>query len=161
MLGQRATEFALVLPALPGVGGALDDTVGTLNSDEDSDSHDQAEDEREPTLTEQLRRSTEAERDRYRRFLERLVARAPEYPMVVRTLAARSVLHAVASDLWTDENWPEILADALRALGSAGDEPNEHERAAAASIAVVGLGLLRTDVGAPLPSDRTRTRPAG
>jgi hypothetical protein len=146
VLGQRATEFALVLPALPGVGGALDDTVGTLDSDEDSDTHDQAEDEREPTLTEQLRRSTEAERDRYRRFLERLVARAPEYPMVVRTLAARSVLHAVASDLWTDENWPEILAEALRSLSSAGDEPNEHERAAAASIAAVGLGLLRTDV---------------
>lgn len=146
VLGQPTTEFALVLPALPGVGGALDDTVGTLDSDEDSDTQDQAEDEREPTLTEQLRRSTEAERDRYRRFLERLLARAPQYPMVVRALAARSVLHAIASDLWRDESWPEILSETLCALGSTGDEPNDHERAAAASIAAVGLGVLRTDI---------------
>ncbi len=146
VLGQRATEFALVLPALPGLGGALDDEAEILDSDEESDPRGQGEDEHEPTLAEQLGRSTESERDRYRRFLERLIARAPEYPMVVRTLAARSVLHAVASQLWTDERWPEILADALCALGGAGDEPNEYERAAAASLAAVGLGLLRTTV---------------
>jgi hypothetical protein len=119
--------------------------VGTLDSDSD-DADVGAGEERELTLAEQLRCSTEAERDRYRRFLERLVVRAPEYQLVVRTLAARSVLHAVVSDLWTDEHWPQVLADALLALGSAGDEPVEYEREAAGSLAAVGLALLRTDV---------------
>ena len=40
----------------------------------------------------------------------------------------------------------ETQDGALRALGDPGDEPNEHERVAAASLAAVGLGLLRTDV---------------
>jgi hypothetical protein len=147
VLGQRMTEFALVLPVLPGVGGTLDDAVGTLDSDADSDDAEVgAGEERELTLAEQLRCSTETERDRYRRFLERLVARTPEYQLVVRTLAARSVVHAVVSDLWTDEHWPQVLADALRALGSAGDQPIEYESEAAASLAAVGLALLRTDV---------------
>jgi hypothetical protein len=147
VLGQRTTEFALVLPVLPGVGGTLDDSLGTLDTDEDSDTEPTGDDDHEPTLAEQLRASTEAERDRYRRFLERLVDGAPEYPMVVCTLAARSVLHAVASDLWPNESWPDILADALHALGATGDEPTEYETEAAASLGAVGLGLLRTAVG--------------
>ena len=31
VLGQRATEFALVLPAPPGIGATLDDAIGTLD----------------------------------------------------------------------------------------------------------------------------------
>jgi hypothetical protein len=146
VLGQRATEFALVLPPLPGVSISLDDAVGTLDTDEDSDNIDVESEAQGPTLTEELGRCTEPERERYRRFLERLVARAPEYPMLVRTLAARSVLHAVAARLWTENVWPEVLANTLRALGAAGDKPNEHEHVAAASLAAVSLGVLRTDV---------------
>jgi hypothetical protein len=147
VLGQRMTEFALLLPALPGLGIALDDAVGTLDTDEDSGSATQPPVEREPTLTEALRRQTPSERDRYRQFLERLVRRASEYPTIVRNLAAHSVLHAAAVGIWPDDRWPTILADAITALGAAGDEPNEHERDAAASLAAVGLAMLRTDIG--------------
>jgi hypothetical protein len=149
VLGQRATEFALVLPALPGVGAGLDDTVGTLDSDEDTDTGAESEPnaaEPEPTLADQLRRCTGSERDRYRRFLERLVNRAPDYPMLVRTLATRCVLHALAARLWSEDRWPEVLADALHALGAPGDEPNPYDAAAASALAAVGLGVLRTDV---------------
>jgi hypothetical protein len=142
VLGRRATEFALVLPAVPGIGSALDDAVETHGDDDD----DIEEEEHEWTLTEQLNDCTEYERDRYRRFLERLVGHAPEYPVVVRTLAVRSVIHAVDADLWTEREWPEMLAEALRALGAPGDEPNDHERAGAGSLAVIGLVLLRIKV---------------
>lgn len=149
VLGQRATEFALVLPALPGVGAALDDTHGTLDSDKDTNSSGDGpppEGQDDPTLAEQLRRCTASERDRYRRFLERLVARAPDYPMLVRGLAVRCVLHALAVRLWTDNRWPAVLAEALEALGAGGDEPSEHELAGAGALAAVGLAVLRTDV---------------
>lgn len=145
VLGKRMTEFALLLPSLPGVGAALDDAIGTLDADEDDLAAQQAEDV-EPTLGEELRRRTASERARYRRFLERLLEHAEEYPLVVRNLAAHSALHAVAADLWDEELWPLFLADAICALGAGGDEPNEHERDTAATLGAVSLALLRTDI---------------
>lgn len=147
VLGQRMTEFALVLPALPGVGAALDDAQGTLDTDDDADDGDPAPSEREDTLGEALRRAPASERERYRQFLERLLARARGYPTVVRNIAAHSALHAMASGIWSEERWPSALAEAIAALGGGGDEPNEHERAAAASLAAVALAVLRLDVG--------------
>jgi hypothetical protein len=150
VLGQRAIEFALVLPALPGVGATLDDAIGTLDTDQDVEEVGRGADadaDADPTLAEQLRRCTPSERDRYRSFVERLVDRASGYPMVVRDLAARCVLHAIAVDLWPHERWPEVLKDALVALGADGDEPGDDDLAAASALAAVSLGLLRTDVG--------------
>jgi hypothetical protein len=144
VLGQRMTEFALVLPALPGVGISLNDTLGTLDTDEDTDIDD--EPDRPPTITEELNRRTPDERARYRTFVERLIDRSPRYPMVVRTLALRTVIHATAAHLWADDRWPTVLADAIRAIGAVGDQPNEGEREAAASLAAAAVALLRTDV---------------
>jgi hypothetical protein len=152
VLGQRMTEFALVLPALPGVGAALDDEVGTLDSDTDETAAD-AEGGGEDggglggrSIRDELNRRTPDERRRYRGFVERLIERAPGYPMVVRTLAVRTLLHSIAARLWPDDEWPPLLASALRALGAAGDEPRPEEKSAAGSLAAVGLALLRTDV---------------
>jgi hypothetical protein len=152
VLGQRMTEFALVLPALPGVGAALDDEVGTLDTDTDETPTGQDEGGEAGrglggrSIREELNRRTPDERHRYRGFVERLVERAPAYPMVVRTLAVRTLLHSIAAHLWPDDEWPRLLADALRALGAAGDEPRPEEETAAGSLAAVGLALLRTDV---------------
>jgi hypothetical protein len=146
VLGQRMTEFALLLPALAGVGAALDDATGTLDTDQDDDAAEPGGTEEGPTLAGVLRRQGPSERERFRRFLERLVDRSGAYPMVIRNLAVRSVLHGVVASLWNDVRWPGILAEALKALGAPGDEPNEHERDAAASLAAVGLAFLRTDV---------------
>jgi hypothetical protein len=146
VLGQRMTEFALVLPALPGVSSGLDDAVGTLDTDEDTDVGDDDMPDRPPTLAEELRRRSPDERARYRSFVERLVARSSSYPMIVRALALRTVLHAIVARLWPDDRWPGLLADATRALGASGDEPREEERHAAASLAGVALALLRADV---------------
>jgi len=146
VLGQRMTEFALLLPALAGAGAALDDAPGTLDTDSDVDASDEDAAEKAPTLGEELRRQGTNERARFRRFLERLVASSAAYPIVVRNLAVRCVLHGLVADLWPDDRWPEVLADALHALGAPGDQSNEHERDAAASLAAVGLAVLRTDV---------------
>jgi hypothetical protein len=152
VLGQRMTEFALVLPALPGVGAALDDEVGTLDTDTDEtpagkgEGGEEADGPGERSIREELNRRTPDERNRYRWFVERLVERAPGYPMVVRTLGVRTLLHSIAAHLWPDDEWPPLLADALRALGAAGDEPRPEEETAAGSLAAVGLALLRTDV---------------
>lgn len=148
VLGQRMTEFALVLPALPGIGVSVEEEVGTLESDEDEDlpeSPGEAE-EKGRSVRGALHRATPDQRERYRQFVERLVERSPQYPMLIRTLAVRTMLHSIGAGLWSDEAWPELLAGALRALAARGDEPNEWERRAAASLAAVGLGLLRTDV---------------
>lgn len=144
VLGQRMTEFALVLPALPGVGVALDDSVGTLDTDADTDVD--ADPDRPPNLTDELNRRTPDQRSRYKQFVERLIGRSPSYPMVVRTLALRTVIHAIAAQLWSDAAWPPLLADAIRALGTVGDQPHEAERTSAASLAAIALALLRTDV---------------
>jgi hypothetical protein len=146
VLGQSMTEFSLLLPALPGVGAALDETVGTLDADDDMDVDERGSDTGEPTLGEELRHQTTSQRDRYRRFLERLIDRASQYPMVVRNLAAHSTLHAVAADIWDEDEWPLVLADATCALAASGDEPNQYEREAAGSLAAVALAVLRTDV---------------
>jgi hypothetical protein len=154
VLGQRMTEFALVLPALPGVGVAIEEEVGTLDSDQDEDATEDAEEPEEGgrSIRDELNDAGPDERERYRRFVERLISRSAQYPMLVRTLAVRTLFHSIAAGLWPDEKWPELLAEALRALPAPGDEPNEWEQAAAASLAAVGLALLRTDV--PLMSRR-------
>lgn len=146
VLGRRMTEFALVLPALPGVGAAVDDEVGTLDTDTDDDAEDDNEPDGGRNLTRQLRDLSRDERQRYRGFVERLAARSPGYGIIIRALAVRTLLHSIAAELWPEEKWPGLLADALRALVLAGDEPNEWERRSAASVAAVGLTLLRTDV---------------
>jgi len=146
VLGHRMAEFSLLLPALAGVGAALDDAAGTLDTDRDVDDSEPDETEEAPTLGEELRRQGTSERARFRRFVERLVARAADYPVIVRNLAVRCVLHGLAADLWPDDRWPDVLVEALKALAASGDEPNEHERDAAASLAAVGLAVLRTDV---------------
>jgi hypothetical protein len=150
VLGRRMTEFALVLPALPGVGAILDDEVGTLDTDTDETAKDDVADTAgsgaDRTIRDELNRSSPDERRRYRWFVERLMERAPGYPMVVRTLAARTLLHSIAANLWPEDEWPALLADAIRALGAAGDEPRPEEKRAAASLAAVSLALLRSDV---------------
>lgn len=148
VLGQRMTEFALVLPALPGVGAALDDDLGTLDSDDEEDAGGGTDADLPPaqSIRQALAEKGPDERDRYRRFVERLVERSPEYPIVIRTLAVRTLLHSIAGGLWPDHEWPELLADALRALAAGGDEPTPWEHRAAASLAAVSLALLRTDV---------------
>ena len=150
VLGRRMTEFALVLPALPGVGAALDDEVGTLDSDTDETAAAEGDADREKearaTIREELSHQPPSERRRYRWFVERLVERAPGYPLLVRNLTLRTLLHAIAARLWHDDEWPPLLAEALHALAAAGDEPRPEEQAAAGSLAAVGLALLRTDV---------------
>jgi hypothetical protein len=150
VLGRRMTEFALVLPALPGVGAALDDEVGTLDSDTDETATTEGDADREHaalgTIREELSRQRPDERRRYRSFVERLVERAPGYPLLVRNLTLRTLLHAIAASLWPDDEWPPLLAEALCALAAAGDESRPEENAAAGSLAAVGLALLRTDV---------------
>lgn len=146
VIGREAAQFALLLPALPGVGAALDDEAGTLDSDDDEDPQDPEQRSKEG-LTAAIRRATPDDRHRYRRFVERLVARATSYPMIVRALGVRTLLHSIAARLWPDpERAADLLAEALHALGSPGDEPRLEERRAAGSLAAVGLVLLRDGV---------------
>jgi hypothetical protein len=146
VLGQRMTEFALVLPALPGIGATLDDTAGTLDTDEDTDATDEEATDDGGTLTDELNKRHPSERERYRRFVERLVDRSPHYPPVVRALALRTLLHSIAAHLWDQDTWPELLTTAICALTAPGDVPRDDELAAAASLAAVALAMLRTDV---------------
>lgn len=149
VLGREMTEFALVLPALPGIGLEFDETMAGLDTDADEEaqaSSDEEESDGASGLTATLGNLREEERERWRRWVERLVGLSPNYPMVVRTLALRSFLHGMAEGVWEAEQWPALLADATRALGAPGDEPTEDERAAAGSLGAIALALQRNDV---------------
>lgn len=151
VLGREMTEFALVLPALPGLGPDLGADPQELDTDFEDDEpppgdEDDPDDVPAPDLTETLRALSDTERSRWQRWVERLVDRSDEYPMVVRTLALRSVLHGVADGIWTDGGWPPILSDAVAALASPGDEATDEELAAAASLGAIALALIRAEV---------------
>ena len=146
VLGREMTEFALVLPALPGLGGDFDASLAGLESDLDDEEEPGDDEESAAGLSEVLGKLPDRERDRWRRWVERLVERAPELSMVIRTLALRSVLHGIAEGIWTEERWPEILAAATGALAVGGDEPGAEERAAAASLGAIAVALLCSEV---------------
>jgi hypothetical protein len=152
VLGRRMTEFALVLPALPGVGAALDEEIGTLDTDTDETAAEEDQGLEDGagrdgrTIRDELNQRSPDERRRYRWFVERLVERSSTYPMIIRTLAVRTLIHSIAASLWPADEWPPLLADALGALAASGDEPRPEEVTAAGSLAAIGLGLLRTDV---------------
>ncbi|HEY6888958.1 MAG TPA: hypothetical protein VI300_14295, partial [Solirubrobacter sp.] len=162
VLGTAMTEFALVLPTLPGVGGDFDEGRGTLDEDSDEEDDDVLRPGTEPPgprlLRDALKRCTPTERERYREFLEKLIARSAGYPLVARTLAVRSVLHAIAAGLWPRSIWPSVLAQAVAALGAPGDEPVASERVAASGLAAIGLGLLRTTALRELSRDTEAAR---
>jgi hypothetical protein len=151
VIGQEMAEFALILPALPGVGADLGEEPeieGETESEDGQGSVTPEEEGQEPkTLAQTLRDQAERERDRYRHFVERLIERSPGYPIVIRTMALRTLIHGISADLWPVERWPELLAEAARALAAEGDEPNDAERAAAGTLAAVSLAQQRELVG--------------
>lgn len=151
VLGREMTEFALVLPALPGSGSDFGDELEELDTDFAEDEtpppdENDLEDVAVADLLETLHSLSDTERSRWRRWVERLVDRSDEYPMIIRTLALRSVLHGVADGVWPEERWPLILARAVAALASPGDEATDDELAAAGSLGAIALALARIDV---------------
>jgi hypothetical protein len=151
VLGREMTGFALVLPALPGLGSNFGEDLEELDTDfEDGEitlaNEGDLDDVAAPNLTETLHALSDTERSRWRRWVERLVDRSDGYPMIIRTLALRSVLHGVADGVWTDERWPLILTCAVAALASPGDEATDDELAAAGSLGAIALALARTEV---------------
>jgi hypothetical protein len=150
VLGREMTEFALVLPALPGLGSDFGEDLEELDTDFEGDEttpadEDDLDDVAAPNLTETLHALSDTERSRWRRWVERLVDLSDGYPLVIRTLALRSVLHGVADGVWAEERWPLILTRAIAALVSPGDEATDDELAAAGSLGAIALALVRTE----------------
>jgi hypothetical protein len=149
ILGRDLTEFALALPALRGIGIDGEEWVETEEPNPAEEVPGQAPDsegDEPPALAEVLAAASMSERARFKRFVERLIERAPGYPMLVRTLALRTLLHGTRHEVWGEEEWPERIEKSLRALTAPGDEPGEAERAAASSLAALALALLRSEV---------------
>ncbi len=154
ILGRELTEFALVLPSLPGMG---------IDADEELDPAELDLGEEEPggevvvdpedgdggagdDLAAVLRERSPHERARFRRFVERLIASASDYPPVVATLTLRTHLHGIAAELWDEEDVPPLLEKSVLALADPVDRPAEAERRAAATLAAVGVAMLRSRV---------------
>ncbi len=150
VLGREMTDFALVLPAVPGLGSDFDESAAGFDEDLDDDAAtavDDAEDlPTEDDLGETLAGLSEKERERWRRWVEKLVARGPEFPMIIRTLALRSVLHGIAKKIWDEADAEAILIRATKALAISGDEPNEEELTAAGSLAAIAAVWMRAGV---------------
>jgi hypothetical protein len=150
VLGREMTDFALVLPAVPGLGGDFDEGAAGFDDDLEDDEAgelDDAEDKPpEADFSQVLAELPEKERERWRRWVEKLVARSPGLPVVVRTLALRSVLHGIKEKIWIDEAAESVLIRATKALPVDGDEPNEAELAAAGSLAAIAAVWIRSGV---------------
>ena len=160
VLGREMTEFGLVLPALPGVGMSIEeDEKLELDTDVDDPSKEsEIEEESPPRLTGAIKSLSSDDRDRYRRFIERLVVRSSGYPLLLRTLALRTIFHGMAAGLWSEEEWPDLLAHAMTALVVEGDKPTDEERKAAASMAAIALALERTQVARISVQDEANLR---
>lgn len=150
VLGREMTDFALVLPAVPGLGSDFDESAAGFDENLDDDAATEADDAKglpiEANLCETLANLPEKERERWRRWVEKLVARGPEFPMIVRTLALRSVLHGIAEKIWDEQDAEPILIRATKALAISADEPNDEELAAAGSLAAIAAVWMRTGV---------------
>jgi hypothetical protein len=151
VLGREMTDFALALPAIPGLDGDFDESAAGLDEDLDDDRAAAApggEDLAvEASLGEILANLPDSERERWRRWVEKLVSRSPRFPMIIRTLALRSVLHGIAEKIWSGEGAEAILVRATKALAVHGDEPNDEELAAAGSLAAISAASMRLGVG--------------
>jgi hypothetical protein len=147
VLGREMTEFALVLPAAPGLDTDYD--IGASGFDEDLEDDEAAErdaaEDRSTSddLGEALRRLPDHDRERWRRWVEKLIVRGPRLPLVVRTLALRSIIHGIGEEIWAETDAEVVLAEAVRALSAEGDEPTEAELAAAGSLAAVAVTWMR------------------
>lgn len=150
VLGREMTEFALVLPAIPGLDGDFDEAASGFDEDlEDDEAVEQgaAEDgSAEARLAEVLAELPGSERERWRRWVEKLVTRAPHLPLIVATLALRSVLHGIAAEIWSEEKAEAVLAEAAKGLAARRDEPTPAERTAAGSLAAIAVTWLRAGV---------------
>lgn len=150
VLGREMTDFALVLPAIPGLGSDFDESAAGFDEDLDDDEATEPNGGEDlpaaDDLGEILASQPERERERWRRWVEKLVARGPQLPMIVRTLAMRSVLHGIAKKIWDEEGAEVILVRAAKALAVSGDEPNEEELAAAGSLAAIAAVWMRGGV---------------
>ena len=147
VLGREMTEFALVLPALPGVGISVDEEEEPeIEDGKGPPEEPPVKPEEPPGLTDTIKSLPASDKDRYRNFVLRFVDRSPGYPLVLRTLALRTIFHAIDAGLWTESDWPELLAKAARALTAESDEPTDQEREAAASMAAIALALERSSV---------------
>ncbi len=151
VLGRQMCEFALVLPSFPGVGLSEEEEAGALDVGEDEEESTPEPDEKR-SLRKALEEATPDQRGQFRRFVERLVKRSPALPLTIRNLSLRTIIHSIGGGIWSDEDWPPLLARALEGLAAPGDEPNEWELRAAGSLASVSLFVLRSDV--PLMSER-------
>jgi hypothetical protein len=142
-LARPLAEFALALPQIPGMW--FDDGDVELETGK-KDVPDEGEDEdHEPGLVEVLEASSETQRRRFRRFVERLLGRMSALPMLARTLALRALLHGIRCGIWDRDTAPDQLMRALRALAAPGDEPSSAERAAAGCLLAFALAYLRRD----------------
>ncbi len=91
-----------------------------------------------------LRHAAQNDRRRYRRWVDRLVERAPEHGPVVRMLIVRLVLWTVAAGAWpsTDTSWLRRLSDAVRELARIDLPPQVESQAG--SLAAVATAVLRS-----------------
>jgi hypothetical protein len=146
VLGREMTDFALILPAVPGLGNSFDeDAAGFAEEldDETGEAGDSEDPPHAPDLGETLSELPDHDRERWRRWIEKLVARSARYPTIVRTLALRSVLDGISEEIWVEEAAVDVLTKAAKALAARGDDPTEEERAAAGSLGAVAAVLIR------------------
>lgn len=149
VLGREMTEFALAL-ALPGLGGDYVESAAGLDADLDDDEAAEQSEEGDTSadadLNAVLASLPEVERRRWRRWVERLIDRCAGLPLIVRTLALRSLLHGIAAEVWEEEKAEELMIKVTAALGAGGDEPRPEELAAAGTLAAIATVWMREGV---------------
>jgi len=144
VMGRRSTEYALLIPPIPGSSPRSSGDEYGSNEDETDPPEEESPEAADPeeSLGDALASAPPEERKRFRSFLERLVERESDLPLIARSWAMRAVIDSLREHLWPIEEWEEMLTRALAGAGAPSPDANEHERSAAATCAAVGLTLL-------------------
>jgi hypothetical protein len=88
---------------------------------------------------------SEEQKRRLRAWARKLVATGDVIATVDRLLPVRMMFHLIALDVWDDDAWFPLLADLLVGFEDVG-QPLPEAEAQVASIAAVGLAMLRLSV---------------
>ena len=94
-----------------------------------------------------------------RRFCEKALELASEWPNIFKAFIAKFVLTGIASDLWPDEeDRARILVSLVSCLAHPRDEPTEEEQMAIACSAAIALFILRSEVPKLSVNDEANVR---
>jgi hypothetical protein len=164
ILPDPVVIWSLNLPPIPGLSddSGLEGASGILTTEIDdsaADSGEEAEETPRRTATERIGQSSPHRRRQLKRFCDRSLSVAAEWPNLFKAFLGKLVLGGIAKDLWPDEvERAKRLVSLIKCLAHPQDQPNLEEREAISSYVAISLAILRSEVSRLSVEDEANLR---